>query len=219
MGKVENNYHLAYGYVYDKNGNKFSSRLGNTLGADETLNLVIKAAKENLIKKDINNKLTENEIEKRSKIIGFSALSFMFLKVNPKDDLKFDIEKAISFEGETGPYIQYTYARIQSILRKANYELDNNIDFSLFNEIEVSLIKKLKEYPEIIIEAAQKYKISLIGNYLINLAQIFNEFYQNSNILNSELELKRARLLLLYSTSLILKDALSIYGIEVLDEM
>lgn len=219
FGGVNKNYHFAYGYVYDKDGNKFSSRLGNTLGADEILNLIIKKAKENLLSKEISKNLNKKEIEKRAKIIGFAALSFTFLKVNPLDDMKFDLEKSLSFEGETGPYIQYTYARIQSILRKAEFDNNFNINFNLFEKQEISLIKLLKKYPNIIQEAAEKYKLSSIANYLIKICQLFNEFYQNINILKSEEKQKQARLVLIYLTAKIIKDALEIFLIEVLDEM
>ncbi len=226
LSRVENNFHLAYGYVYDKNGNKFSSRLGNTLSADETLKIVIDSARDNLLKKEISSNLSEKEIERRSKIIGFAALSFMFLKVNPLDDIKFDVSKAISFEGETGPYVLYTYARMKSILRKANFDeriinenLLKDLDYSLFDEKERSLVKLLLEYNSILKESSNKYRVSIIANYLIKLSQSFNEFYQNSNILKSEEDLKRLRLILIYFISLIIKDGLSLYDIEVLEEM
>jgi len=119
FGGVEKNYHYAYGYVYDKNGKKFSSRKGETIGADWILNKITRAAKENLLTKELTKNLSENELNKRSKIIGYSALSFSFLKMNPLSDIKFDIDNALAFEGETGPYVQYTYARIKSILRKS----------------------------------------------------------------------------------------------------
>lgn len=219
FGDTNKNYHFAYGYVYDKDGKKFSSRKGKTISADWLINEVITKAKENLLTKELTKNLDKNELEKRSKIIGYSALSFSMLKINPMDDIKFDIERALAFEGETGPYVQYTYARIMSILRKSNTKITTNIDYSIFSDIEKLLIKTLKEYPKILEEASTKYKISAIANYLIKLSQQFNEFYQNSNILKSNEKEKLAKLLLADSAAKIIKEGLELLDIEVLEEM
>ncbi len=222
-GNLEKNYHFAYGYVYNENGEKFSSRLGNTIGADDILEQIIKKAKENLKLKEISKNLNEEEILRRAKIIGYSALAFTFLKVNPLNDMNFSIDSALSFEGETGPYIQYTYARIQSILKKVKFNKNkinlNSLIYSSFSENEVNLIKNLKDFNEVVVDATNKYKISLISNYLIKLSQLFNEFYQSTNILKSDEKEKEVRLILLNSIAIILEKGLSILGIEVLDEM
>jgi arginyl-tRNA synthetase len=218
-GGVKKNYHFAYGYVYNRDGKKFSSRKGEVVGADWILNHIISKAKENLISKEISKNLPDAELEKRANIIGYGALAFSMLKTNPLDDICFDIDKALSFEGETGPYVQYTYARINSILKKANYKNQKDIDYSKYENKETSLIKLLKEYPQIIQEASNKYKPSHIANYLIKVSQSFNEFYQNSPILNGDKELIEPRLELCSATSRIIKEGLDLLDIQTLDEM
>ncbi len=213
------NVHYSYGYVYDDKGKKFSSRLGNTVGARDILNQMIQKAKENLKDKELTKNLPEKELDRRAKVIGFGALSFVFLRANPQSTINFDINKALSFEGETGPYIQYTYARIKSILRKAEYK-KSKINVEVFKEKEIELIKELGKYDEIVKEAEEKYKISHIALYLLNLAQMFNDFYQNISVLNAEsAELKQSRLVLCDYTSQIIKEGLSILDIDVLEEM
>ncbi len=220
FGGTDKNYHFAYGYVYDENGNIFSSRKGKVIGADWLLGEVIQKAKENLLTKELTKNLSEEELDKRANIIGYSALAFSFLKKNPIDDIKFDMEKALAFEGETGPYVQYTYARIKSILRKADYKkTDFNIDYSIYSGNEISLIKKLGEFEEVILESADKYKPSHIANYLIAVCKLFNEFYQNNPILKEKKDVMNARLLLCVATSNVLKEGLRMLDIEVLEEM
>jgi arginyl-tRNA synthetase len=214
----EKNYHFAFGMVYDKDGKKFSSRKGNAFGADDFLELAIDKAKSVLKQK--SSHLSEKEIEKRSAIIGYGALTFGLLKINPLNDINFDVDASLSFDGETGPYLQYTYARIKSILRKAKYKRDENVDFDVFEGKEIALIKLLKKYPEILSDALLKYKISAIANYLLKVAQKFNDFYQNHSVLNAETEdLKKARLLLCDNISQIIKHGLNLLDIETLEEM
>lgn len=217
-GNVESNIHYAYGYVYDKDGKKFSSRKGNALRADGLLELAYEKSLNNIKSKELTKDLDDKELERRSKMIGFSALSFNILNTNPLSDMKFDLDKALDFVGETGPYIQYTYARIQSILRKAQV-ISKDIDYSLFDEKEVSLIKLLGDYKNVVLEAANKFKPSTISNYLIKVSQAFNEFYQSSNILREEENLKMARLILAQSTAIVIKKGLDLLDIETLEEM
>lgn len=219
LSDVNKNFHFAYGYVYDRDGKKFSSRKGKTIGADFLLSEVIEKAKENLKTKELTKNLSEKELEKRANVIGYSALAFSFLKVNPLDDIKFDIDRALMFEGETGPYVQYTYARIKSVLKKANYKANLNINYDVFGEKEIQLIKILKEYQGILKDASDKYRISLIANYLSKLSQSYNDFYQNCPIIKEEEEIKNARATLCYITSEVIKEGLSLLDIEVLEEM
>lgn len=217
--KSSNNYHFAYGYVYDKDGKKFSSRKGKVIGANWLVDETFERAKSNLLSKELTKDLDKKELDRRSQVIGYGALAFSFLKSNPVDDIKFDIDKALAFEGESGPYVQYTYARIQSIFRKTNFKGVKSIDYSLFEEDEVSLIKLLGEYNGIVLEAANKYKISAIANYLLKVSQSFNEFYQNKNIMKSENNIMQARLVLCECVAIVIKDGLELLGIDVLDEM
>ena len=112
------NYHFAYGYVYNEKGEKFSSRLGNTIGADFIYEEIIAKAKENLLQKELTKNLPLEELNQRAEAVGFGALVFTFLKQNALASMNFSMENALSFEGETGPYCQYTYARIQSLKRR-----------------------------------------------------------------------------------------------------
>jgi len=214
FGGNDKNFHFAYGMIYDKDGNKFSSRKGNAINADELYDLVIENAKNNLIEK--SPELSEEELNRRSKIIGYGALTFSMLKVNPLSNINFDIEKALATTGETGPYTQYTYARIKSILRKASYNL-NEIDYNKFSDKEMNLIKILGEFNFVVEEAANKYKISAIANYLIKLCQAFNEFYQSEKVIGSENE--QEKLFAIDMTSKIIKLGLELLDIEVLEEM
>jgi arginyl-tRNA synthetase len=217
--KTDNNLHYSYGYVYDKDGNKFSSRNGNTLSADDLLDLVNEKAKQNLLSKELTKNLSDKEMDSRSRIIGYCALSFSILNVNPQSEIKFDLDKALSFEGETGPYVLYTYARIKSILRKAN-KFDTKIDSSLFNEKENLILKELNEFQTIINNASDKLKPSLITNYLIKISQMFNEYYHSVNILKEEnKQILDARLNLISCFAIVLKETLEILNIETLDEM
>ncbi|MCA9459024.1 MAG: arginine--tRNA ligase [Nanoarchaeota archaeon] len=226
FGGLDKNFHFAYGYVYDKDGKKFSSRKGKIIGADWLLNEVVSCAEKNLMKKDYNLS-SKDEIKRRARIIGYSALAFSFLKINPLDDIKFDIEKALAFEGDTGPYVQYTYARIRSILSKAlDLGVDSrklnvkNINLDVLGEGESRLVKILKDYPLVLKDAGEKYKISAIANYLIKVCQAFNLFYQECPILKADTEeIRNIRLLLAKYTSQLLMDGLGLLDIETLDEM
>ena len=216
--KSKENYHYSYGYVFNENGEKFSSRKGRTISADNLLKMMQNRAKENLVLKEITKDLSQTELNRRANIIGYGAMTFTVLNTNPMLDIKFDIDKALDFTGETGPYLQYTYARINSVLKKAKFK-SKNIDFSIYTEKEISLIKKLGEYSDVLIDAADKLKPSLIANYLIKLAQSYNEFYQNTPILKSSEKEKLARLELSYLVARTLEEGLELLNIDTLDEM
>lgn len=187
------------------------------------LNLITQKAKENLENKEKTKNLNQEEINRRANIIGYSALCFSMLKANPSDDIKFNIEKALEMSGESGPYVQYTFARINSILNKANFKIKETnletLNFKLLGQKEQTLIKLLKNYNQIITEACTKYKISSIANYLIKISQTFNDFYQNSKILCSENDSKNIQLVLCFVTKKIIKDGLNLLDIETLDQM
>lgn len=224
ISNIEDNFHFAYGYVYDENGKKFSSRIGNTISADKIYFDILSSAEEILKQKEITKNLDKKELEKRAKIIGFSALSFTFLKPNPVMPINFSIKQALSFEGETGPYCLYTYARMSSILKKGNFNIKKinieNLNFDLLTDKEIKLIKILNEYQEVILDSANKYKISNLTNYSIKISQAFNEYYQLQPILKEEKEnIRELRLTITYFVSIILKDVLEILNIEVLEEM
>ena len=214
----DKNYHFSYGYVFDKDGKKFSSRLGNTIGADEIYEICVQKAKENIVSREYSKQLSDEEIEKRSTVIGFGALSFYFLKSAPTHSINFDIEQALSFEGETGPYVQYTYARINSLLKKAQFKYDLIDSKSLEFETEhIAILEQLSRYNEVVLNAASKYKVSLLPHYLLQLTKLFNELYQREQFIGSKRE---AELLTLsYYVTLTIKKGFDLLHIGVLEEM
>lgn len=219
FGDLNKFYHFAYGMISLPEG-KMSSRKGNVIYCDELIDEVKEEAKRNLLSKELTKNLPEEELEKRAKVISIGALSFFILKYNPSSNFIFNPKKSLAFEGETGPYVQYTYSRIRSILRKADYDESNiSINYEILTDKESSLVKILKEYSEIVKEAAEKYRPSAIANYLIKISQAFNEFYQNCPILKEKEDVKNSRLVLIDMTSRIIKDGLELLGIETLEEM
>ena len=178
---------------------------------------------ENLAKEEIEKRyenLDDKEKEHRAKIIGDAALRFFILKYDTKKDFTYDPAQSISFEGDTGPYVQYVYARIQSIINKAELKINSAIDFSLLtHNTEHELLFLLYRFPEVIDEAANSFKPHLICQYLINLSQQFNAFYDNCPVISSEPELKKARLLLIRCVQIIIKIGLNLLGIKVLKQM
>ena len=210
-------HHLSYGMVYLPSG-KMKSREGTVVDADD-----IVAELKELAMKEINARykdIGKAEAEERAGKIGLGALKFFLLRMDPAKDMTFNPEESISFEGETGPYVQYTYARCSSILRKYNMEIPEDIDFSLYSEAEISIIKHLASYPNIVSEASCAFKPSLICRFLLDLCQMFNEYYHNTPVLKAESEkIVKARVLLVASVREILNSGLALLGIEVLEEM
>ena len=215
------NYHFSYGYVYNQFGRKFSSRLGNTISADEILQRAINKAKKNLNEKNLTQNLSEEEKLSRATLIGRGAIYFAFLKVNPKLPISFSIENSLSFEGETAPYIQYTYARICSVLKKANFNTTSfKCDTSQFSEKEISLFKTISTYPKVLKKTSENFKISNFTNLSLKIAQNFNDIYQTTPILKAETKTRRISLLVLcHITKQVLKKTLKLLAIETLEEM
>jgi arginyl-tRNA synthetase len=217
LGFKEHKYHLSYGMIYLPEG-KMKSREGKVVDADDLVKEM-----NNIAYKEVNRRypnLSEEEKTKRSEIIGMAALRFFILKISPKSDFVFDPEESISFEGETGPYVQYVYARIQSIIEKSKIEISQDINPNQFkHEKELALIKQLNYFPEIVDEAAQNYDIHLIPQYLLNLCQTFNSFYSSCPVIQEKKELERARLLLIRCVQIVIRIGLNLIGIETLKEM
>ena len=149
-----------------------------------------------------------------------AALRFFILKMDPAKDMVFNPRESISFEGETGPYVQYAYARIQSILRRYNKPVTRKgINVALLKAPEFSLIKTLAEFPAVARESAVQYKPSSIAHYLIGLTQQFNSYYDRYQILKEAEDLKKTRLALVVAVAYVIKIGLSLLHIDVLDEM
>ncbi len=217
LGFKEDNYHLSYGMISLPSG-KMKSREGTIVDADDIIEEV-----ENLAFQEVENRypnIPSAEKKKRSEIIGQAALKFYILKYNPIKGFVFNPKESISFEGETGPYIQYCYARIASIIKKSELEVSTNLNWDLLrHEKEKFLIKQLVYFPETIDLSEKTYNIHLIAQYLLTLCQLFNSFYSSCQVISEEKELERARLLLIKCVQIVIKIGLNMLGIETLEQM
>jgi arginyl-tRNA synthetase len=166
--------------------------------------------------------MTEKERREIARIVGMGALKYFILKVDARKNMLFNPEESIDFNGNTGPFIQYTYARIRSILRKAGNEVQSsifNINIQL-NEKEVELIQKMNEFGAAVEQAGKDYSPSGIANYCYELTKVFNQFYHDYSILNEPDEQKKLfRLVLAKNVAKIIKNAMSLLGIEVPERM
>ncbi|AJF62028.1 TPA: arginine--tRNA ligase [Candidatus Woesearchaeota archaeon] len=213
---AENCYHLAYGMVYLPEG-KMKSREGNVVDADNLADdMNVKSRKE--VEK--RHKLSGKELERRAEAISMSAIKFFILKYDAMKDFVFNPKESLSFDGETGPYVQYTHARCSSILGKYEKKPSDKIDYSLLNTDEdKALLKLLKSYPEIVKMAGEQYKPSMVTRHVLDLSQAFNEYYHRHQILQDDKELEKARVLLVYCVREVIRSSLGLLGIEAPDEM
>ncbi len=217
---AKSNFHLSYGMV-DLPSGKMKSREGTVVDADDLLVEMKKTAQaitEELGKLD---GLSPVEKEKLYKQIGYGALKYFLLKVDPKKNMMFDPDKSIDFAGNTGPFIQYGYVRSQAILRKyGEASLLGFGDDVTLNEYERNIILKLYEFKNILSSAGQSHSPAIIANYSFELVKEFNAFYQNTNILREEDEkLKRFRVALAAKSGLVVRSAMQLLGIEMPERM
>ena len=205
--------HVDFGLV-TKNRQKLSTRKGNIILLEPTLLEAISRAKSQIEAKnpDLENK------DAVARAVGVGAGKFYDLKTDRRNGYDFDLEAMVSFEGETGPYIQYAYARIQSILRKANFQPDAEATYSLNDPESWEIIKLLQDFGRVVKRAADNYEPSLIAKYAISLAQAFNKYYAHTRILDESPE-RDSRLALSYSTAVVLKEALHLLGVEAPEKM
>lgn len=218
---AERLYHLSYAMVTLPSG-KMKSREGTTVDLDHLI-----AELESLVDKEVADRDMPYQGEERAQLIravALGALKYFILKIDPKADMMYDPNASIDFQGNTGPYIQYTYARIQSILRRT--EDSNNLMnvavkmADLSEPEEISIMRKLQLFPEVIYNAAQDYRIHGLANYLYDLAQETNSFYVKYRVLEAETPQKRlARLQLIAGVAQVLKNGLQILGIEAVERM
>lgn len=212
--------HVSYGMIRLKTG-KMSTREGNVIYINDLINDAISKSKKIMISKNPN---LEN-IDDVSKKIGIGALIFNYLKSGKNKDIIFDLDETLRFDGETGPYVQYTYVRTKSILEKVGFNIDeldiNNVDYSKIKEKqEIELIKELEKFGKVIKKAAEEYEPSILARYLIDVATAFSRFYNECSVANLEDEkLKEARCVLVYATSIVIKKGLSILGIDCPEKM
>jgi len=215
---AKNLYHLSYGMV-DLPSGKMKSREGTVVDADDLMEEMADTAKtisEELGKLDGYSKEEKNDLYTT---IGLGALKYFILKVDPKKRILFDPKSSVDFQGNTGPFIQYTYARIQSIIRKADFDYSKPVGIDL-HEKEKELIKQLELYPETVQQAAANYSPAIIANYTYDLVKEFNSFYQNVSILGEEnLNKKIFRVQISKKVADTIKTAFSLLGIHVPERM
>lgn len=215
--------HFSYGMVELPEG-KMKSREGTVVDADDLIDEMIDTARE--ISKELGklDECSPEETEEIVTMIGMGALKYFILKVDPKKNMTFDPKESIDFDGNTGPFIQYTHARIKSVLRKAaeqGIEIPKKLDTSvLLSEKEKGLVQLLADFANIVKQAGEEYNISLIANYVYDLAKEYNQFYHDFPILREEnTALRDFRLLLSKNIASIIQKGMSLLGIEVPERM
>jgi arginyl-tRNA synthetase len=205
--------HVAHGLYLDQDGKKFATRKGKTVFMKDILEETIDLAKKEIKQRE---KLSEKELEFRANKIALAAILYGDLKNYRLNDLVFDIEKFLSFEGNTGPYLLYSYARAQSILNKSKFK-KTKLTIPILSDQEKKLVLEISKFPEVVQSAFNQLAPNVIANYSFELAQKFNEFYHSSQVIGSEHELFRVSLVSAFAQ--VLKNALNLLGIEVLEKM
>ena len=211
--------HFSYGMVELPNG-KMKSREGTVVDADDLMQLMIDDAYQTSMELGKFNDMTEEERRDIARIVGLGALKYFILKVDARKNMLFNPEESIDFNGNTGPFIQYTYARIRSILRKAQ-ETPTTLNASvMLNDKEIELIQKMNEFAGVVEQAGKDYSPSGIANYTYELTKQFNQFYHDYSILNAESEeAKQVRLVLARNVAKVIRLAMALLGIEVPERM
>ena len=214
--------HFSYGMVELPEG-KMKSREGSVVDADDLMDEMVNTAKETSMQLGKLENCSKEEADKIASIIGLGALKYFILKVDPRKNMTFNPKESIDFNGNTGPFIQYTYARIQSVLRKAaeaGISEAYNADAVTPNEKEVSLIQRLTDFPSLVEEAGRTYSPALIANYAYDLVKEYNQFYHDFSILREEnADVRAFRLNLSRTVGDIIKRAMWLLGIEVPERM
>lgn len=205
--------HITFGLV-TKDKKKLSTRKGNIILLEPTLDEAISRA---LTQIEAKNPDLENK-EEVAHAVGVGAVKFYDLKTDRDNGYDFNLEAMVSFEGETGPYVQYAYARIQSILRKANFVPSAENDYKLADAESWEIIKHIQNFSNVVERAGDKFDPSLIAKYAINLAQAFNKYYAHTRILDESPE-RDSRLALAYATGVVLKEALRLLGVKAPEKM
>ena len=213
-------FHLSYGMV-DLPSGKMKSREGTVVDADELMDEMILTARERTEELGKVEGFTEQEKKDLYNMIGLGALKFFLLKVEPKKRLLFDPNESIDFQGHTGPFIQYTHARIRSVMAKADYQNKISVNYStILTALEKDLIVNLAKYPDVIAASAKEYSPAHIANYVFELAKLFNKFYHEESILKAEdPDVRNFRLDLSAATASTINKGMKLLGIQVPDRM
>lgn len=207
--------HVSFGMVRLPEG-KMSSRTGQNLLYSDFIQKVVSHAKKEIKKR--YPKIKADALNSRALKISIASIKYSMLKQGEQKDIIFDIKEALNFEGNSGPYIQYSYARASSILKKAKNKTGGDVDFEQLEDKETELIKKMSEFSDVVSRAYETLNPSDIANYSYQLAQIFNEFYHSCPVIGSE-EKESFRISLVESFRQILKNSLYLLGIDVVEEM
>ena len=210
--------HFSYGMVELPNG-KMKSREGTVVDADDLMELMVEDAYKTSMELGKFDDMTEDERREIARIVGMGALKYFILKVDARKNMLFNPEESIDFNGNTGPFIQYTYARIRSILRKAPSMTSPTSSTSLSSK-EIELIQKMSEFGAAVEQAGKDYSPSGIANYCYELTKVFNQFYHDFSILNEpDVQKKAVRLMLAKNVAKIIKNGMGLLGIEVPERM
>lgn len=212
-------FHLSYGMV-DLPTGRMKSREGTVVDADDLIDEMVSIAAKHTQELGKVKDFTEEELKELYDILGIGALKFYLLRVDPKKRMIFNPEESIDFHGFTGPFVQYTHARIKSILRKEKSVCSFQFAVSSLLKLEKELLLLLEQYPTIVKQAADEYNPSVIAIYIFNVAKTYNTFYTEHSVLNAESEEKKQlRLQLCQLTANVIKDAMSLLGIRVPERM
>lgn len=207
--------HIPFGMVSLKD-QTLSTRKGQVVFLEDVLNKAVDKTKEIMESRD--NKI-EN-VEEVAEIVGIGAVKFQELYNNRIKDYVFDWDEVLNFDGETGPYVQYTYARAKSVLRKADYNENTEISFdNITSDEEFALVKALGNFKDVVAKAGEKYEPSLITRHLTEIAKNFNKFYNACQINVEDEKVKEERLALTYATSIVIKTGLGLLGIKTVEQM
>lgn len=209
----ENMHHVPFGLI-TQGGKKLSTRKGKVILLEEVLNEATSLALEQI---NLKNPTLEDK-EEVAKQVGVGAVVFHDLKNDRLNNFDFILEEVVQFEGETGPYVQYTNARALSILRKADVELDLDAPLSLSDDYAWSVLKLINSFPEVVMSAFEKFEPSVIAKYSLHLSQAFNRYYANTKVLVED-DVRNARLVLVKATSVILQESLRLLGVKAPDRM
>lgn len=205
--------HVSHGLYLGLDGKRFKTREGKTVFFEDILNQTIALAKEEISKRE---KLPEKELENRAKAIAIAAIVYGDLKNHRTSDIVFNIKRFLAFEGDTGPYLLYSFVRAKSILKKAKYK-EKKFKIKEINNLEKNLINELAQFPDIVSKAYNNLCPNIIANYAYQLSQIFNEFYHANKVIGSDQE--QFRLALVNAFSIVLKNTLRLLGISVIEKM
>ncbi len=220
-GKMSQFVHIPHGLIRWAHG-KFSTRKGDTIHLEDVLDEAIKRAEKIISESETGRGFSEKEQKKVAQAVGVGAVVYFDLSHQPTTDIIFDWEKIFVLEGNSGPYLQYTYARCQSVLQKARLKQFSNLAIEQLSNLsteEISLLRTIYKFPEIVQSAAEAFSPNLLANFLFDLCQKYNLFYQKHQILKSAKRVREFRLALTASTAQVLKNGLTLLGIKTLERM